>query len=158
MNLCHGSGSAGPNARMEGVQTRLQQRSGGVENVGLLVSDVLSSCPPKVWPEAQSLVPDPVLAAGTCRSVCVCRGQVHLCCGRPWLPQWPECCGTLWSCHQLLGLCGPTQEGGKEALQQESSPFPSMGCTQRPRCQDWPWAQVRESGLVIRSHAYPRIL
>lgn len=35
MNLCHGSGSAGPNARMEGVQTRLQQRSGGVGSVGL---------------------------------------------------------------------------------------------------------------------------
>jgi hypothetical protein len=127
--------------RLEDVQTRLQQRNG---EVTFQVSYLLSLCPPKVWPKAQSLVPDPVLAARTCRPMCVCSGQVHLCCGRPWLPQWPECCGALWPCHQLLGLCGPTQEGGKEAIPQEPSQFLSMGHIQRPRCRGWSWSRARE--------------
>lgn len=74
-----------------------------------------SSLSHKVRPEAQPLVPDPAAAAGARGPVRVRRGRLHLCGGGPRLPQRSDCRGALRPRHQLLGLRGPAQEGGKEA-------------------------------------------
>lgn len=79
---------------------------------GLLTRCLLSH---EVRPEAQPLVPDPAAAAGARRPVRVRRGRLHLRGGGPRLPQRSDRRGALRPCHQLLGLRGPAQEGGKEA-------------------------------------------
>ena len=89
----------------------------------------------EVRPEAQPLVPDPAAAAGARRPVRVRRRRLHLRRGGPRLPQRPDCCGALRPCHQLLGLRGPAQEGGKEAPRGAPSGF-TEGVEAGPGTQD----------------------